>query len=332
DHTIIQPEIRREDFSYTNRVRARAILQRAIIDQNSKVDHKLRGYANQLVKTYLNEMLLKVRPNKPYEVGNVKVERDERKCHNFKNALHEKYSGLNGLEIRTASALDSLEKDKLERKLLRIYEPTVEMIDEAPKKVCVIIIIQYGNPLKDEEIYYRVWYRKRNFDEIGNAKVKTINEAIRVMLKIYEESELEICMGCGEDFCDNCLNDDEFMLGSSISSSSKRLLLLLVGVKVSRMTVFKPLALCYSLPLAVRNCGNYVFCVVFTLTESGIVKIFELIGVVCFSYDPKDIIPLIVDMGKTAGRAPAPPPLNAVGVVFGAVAITLDFIDLFTKK
>ena len=48
--------------------------------------------------------------------------------------------------------------------------------------------------------------------------------------------------------------------------------------------------------------------------------------------DPKDIIPIIVDMGKTAGRAPAPPPLNAVGVIFGAVAITLDFIDLLAKK
>ncbi|MEG7978640.1 MAG: hypothetical protein NY202_01680 [Mollicutes bacterium UO1] len=56
------------------------------------------------------------------------------------------------------------------------------MIDEAPRKVCVIIIIQYGNPLKGEDIYYRVWYRKRNFEEIGNIEVKNIGEAIRVML------------------------------------------------------------------------------------------------------------------------------------------------------
>ncbi|MCE8168335.1 MAG: hypothetical protein I3273_04720 [Candidatus Moeniiplasma glomeromycotorum] len=252
DPTIIQPEIRKEDFAYTNKVRARAILQRAIIDQNSKVwnivedwvekfdnligwgseaDHKLRGYANQLVKNYLEEMILKVRPNKPYEVGKIKVERDEKKCLPFKNALHEKYSNLNGLEIKTAYSLDSLgidwcrnptfsgygielidegstatfypdfllwpnddtaiclevtgehlEKDKLERKLLRIHEPGVQMIDAAPRKVRVIIIIQYSNPLKGEEIYYRVWYRKRNFDEIGNFEVKSMGEAIRVML------------------------------------------------------------------------------------------------------------------------------------------------------
>jgi hypothetical protein len=56
------------------------------------------------------------------------------------------------------------------------------MTEEAPKNVHVIIIIQYGNPLKDEEIYYRVWYRKRNFEEIASIKVKSIGEAIRVML------------------------------------------------------------------------------------------------------------------------------------------------------
>jgi len=54
---------------------------------------------------------LKVRINKPYWVGSIKVERDEKKCHNFKNALHSKYSNLNGLEIKTAYALDILGKD-----------------------------------------------------------------------------------------------------------------------------------------------------------------------------------------------------------------------------
>jgi len=54
-------------------------------------------------------MILKVRPNKVYEVGNIKVERDEKKCLPFKHALHSKYSNLNGLEIKIAKALDSLE-------------------------------------------------------------------------------------------------------------------------------------------------------------------------------------------------------------------------------
>jgi len=49
-----------------------------------------------------------------------------------------------------------LEEDKLKRKLVRIHKPTVEMVEEAPKNVYVIIIIQYGNPLKGEEIYFRV--------------------------------------------------------------------------------------------------------------------------------------------------------------------------------
>ncbi|MEG7978639.1 MAG: hypothetical protein NY202_01675 [Mollicutes bacterium UO1] len=53
---------------------------------------------------------MKVRPNKPYEVGNIKVERDEKKCLPFIHALHSKYSNLNGLEIKTASALDSLKE------------------------------------------------------------------------------------------------------------------------------------------------------------------------------------------------------------------------------
>ncbi|MEG7979030.1 MAG: hypothetical protein NY202_03925 [Mollicutes bacterium UO1] len=56
-------------------------------------------------------MVLKVNLDNPYQVGNIKVEKDETKCLKFKNALHSKYSNLNGLEIKTAYALDSLEKD-----------------------------------------------------------------------------------------------------------------------------------------------------------------------------------------------------------------------------
>ncbi|MCE8168334.1 MAG: hypothetical protein I3273_04725 [Candidatus Moeniiplasma glomeromycotorum] len=28
--------------------------------------------------------------------------------------------------------------------------------------------------------------------------------------EIYEESEIEECAGCGEEFCENCLNDDGY--------------------------------------------------------------------------------------------------------------------------
>ena len=27
---------------------------------------------------------------------------------------------------------------------------------------------------------------------------------------IYEESELESCVGCGDDFCDNCLDENGY--------------------------------------------------------------------------------------------------------------------------
>ena len=53
-------------------------------------------------------MFLKVNLDDPYSVKSIKVEKDETKCRKFKNALHEKYSGLNGLEIKTSYALDSL--------------------------------------------------------------------------------------------------------------------------------------------------------------------------------------------------------------------------------
>jgi len=246
-------EIRRKEELYlTNQVRARVILQREIIDKISKVwniienwmkkfdalicwgseaNDELNNYAEQLVNTYLNGVFLKVNLDAPETIKGIKVERDESKCHKFKNALHEKYSGLNGLEIKTAYALDSLgidwcrnpyfsgygielidegrtktfypdfllwpnndtviclevtgehlEEEKLKRKLVKIHKPEVEMVEPAPQNVHVIVIVQCGNPLKGEEIYYRIWYRKRNFDEIGNAEVKSLNKAVRVML------------------------------------------------------------------------------------------------------------------------------------------------------
>ena len=176
-------------------------------------------------------MILKVNLDKPCTVGSIKVEKDETKWFKFKNALHEKYSGLNGLEKKTAYALDNLgvdwcrnphfsgygielidegrtkmfypdfllwpnddtviclevtgehlEHEKLERKLVRIHKPTVEMVEEAAKNVYVIVIVQVGNPLKGEDIYFRVWYRKRKFEEIEKIETKGINEALGIML------------------------------------------------------------------------------------------------------------------------------------------------------
>jgi hypothetical protein len=76
---------------------------------------------------------------------------------------------------------DFLEKDKLERKLVRIAEPGEEMIEEMPQKVAVIILVQYGGAKEGQEIYYKVWYRKRR-GEIDSKKVESISEALGLIL------------------------------------------------------------------------------------------------------------------------------------------------------
>ena len=72
---------------------------------------------------------------------------------------------------------EHLEKDKLERKLVRIAEPGEEM----PKKVVVIILVQYGGGKEGGEVYYKVWYRKRR-GEIDSKKVESIGEGLGVVL------------------------------------------------------------------------------------------------------------------------------------------------------
>jgi hypothetical protein len=74
-----------------------------------------------------------------------------------------------------------LERDKLERKLVRIAEPGEEMIEEMPKKVVVIILIQYGNPKENQEVYYKLWYRMKR-GEAKFVKVETINQALQIIL------------------------------------------------------------------------------------------------------------------------------------------------------
>jgi len=49
---------------------------------------------------------------------------------------------------------EHLERDKLERKLARVAEPREDLIEEGPRKVEIIILIQYGG--KEKEIYYKV--------------------------------------------------------------------------------------------------------------------------------------------------------------------------------
>ena len=76
---------------------------------------------------------------------------------------------------------DFLEKDKLERKLVRIAEPGEELIEEMPKKVVVIILVQHGGAKEGSEIYYKLWYWKRR-GEIDSKRVESINEGLGVML------------------------------------------------------------------------------------------------------------------------------------------------------
>ena len=73
-----------------------------------------------------------------------------------------------------------LEKDKLERKLVRIAEPGEKMIEEMPKKVAVIILVQYGGAKEGSEIYYKVWYRNKR-GEIKSVRVESVGEGMGVI-------------------------------------------------------------------------------------------------------------------------------------------------------
>ncbi|CAG8820446.1 14177_t:CDS:2, partial [Racocetra persica] len=97
---IIQDRIWEEDFGLANMVPAQVILRRA--------DKELRAVGEELINTYRNESLLRISLEKPYEAKGIKVEKKETKYQPFKNAIHEKYSGLNNLEKRTATELDNL--------------------------------------------------------------------------------------------------------------------------------------------------------------------------------------------------------------------------------
>ena len=76
---------------------------------------------------------------------------------------------------------EHLERDKLERKLVRISEAGEEAIEEGPQKVKVIILVQYGGSKEGTEIYYKIWYRKKK-GEVENIKVESISEGLGVIL------------------------------------------------------------------------------------------------------------------------------------------------------
>ena len=253
DPGLIQVPIWEEDFGLTNMVPAQVILRRTIIEKNTKVwnmlewedskfrieigwgskaDEELKRIGEELVQIYLTESILKISLEKPYEVKGIKVEKNEKRQHHFKNALHEKYSQLNNLELRTAHILDNLnldwcrnpahygygielldeigltqtffpdfllwvgdrvvclevtgehlERDKLERKLVRIAEPEEEVVEErVPTKVSVVVLIQYGGSKQKEEIYYKVWWRKKRGGGTKSLRVETIREGVKMIL------------------------------------------------------------------------------------------------------------------------------------------------------
>ena len=77
---------------------------------------------------------------------------------------------------------EHLEKDKLKRKLVHVKEAKEEATEKAPHNVQVVILIQYGNPKENEEIYYKVWYRTRKTGEAKSIRVEGISQALRVIL------------------------------------------------------------------------------------------------------------------------------------------------------
>ena len=81
-----------------------------------------------LIDTYKKESLLRISLEKPYEVKGIKIEKNPIKCVEFKNAIHQKYSGLNNLEKRTATELDNLGVDWCRNPTH--YGYGIELIDE----------------------------------------------------------------------------------------------------------------------------------------------------------------------------------------------------------
>lgn len=79
----------------------------ARVELQSPADAIIRKTADEVVRLYLERVVLKQRAHNPYTVGEILV--DEAKAESFSNALHERYSGLNKtLELPFARELDRL--------------------------------------------------------------------------------------------------------------------------------------------------------------------------------------------------------------------------------
>lgn len=79
----------------------------AKVELGSPADEHIRKGATDVVKTYLEYVVLKQRPHNAYVVGEVMV--DPTVAESFKNALHGSYSGLNKtLELPFAKELDKV--------------------------------------------------------------------------------------------------------------------------------------------------------------------------------------------------------------------------------
>lgn len=79
----------------------------AQVELQSPADAAIRRAADEVVDTYLDQVVLRQRLQNPYRVGDVLV--DPKDATEFKNALHDRYSGLNTtLELPFAKELDKL--------------------------------------------------------------------------------------------------------------------------------------------------------------------------------------------------------------------------------
>lgn len=113
------------DFEQSNRVSARWIFAREVarrykpalgvmstdarlfdakVGVGSSAFSSIASYAKEAVEEYLRYAIVKLLKPKPYAVGTMLVRRGS--MESFKNALHEGYDNLNGLELPFAKALD----------------------------------------------------------------------------------------------------------------------------------------------------------------------------------------------------------------------------------
>lgn len=81
----------------------------ALVEYSSPAADHIRERANQVVDAYIEHSeIIQFALEHPYKIGSVPV--DETTLVQFRNALHEGYSGLNGLELDFAEAIDKTKR------------------------------------------------------------------------------------------------------------------------------------------------------------------------------------------------------------------------------